>query len=322
MLTKYLVPGKSQSKVPLRSAMKDLNNLYYFAQVVRHGGFAAAGRELGIPKSKLSKHVAALEDEVGVRLIERSSRKFRVTEIGNSFFEQCEAVLEGVANAESVTAIAKGEPKGLIRVSCPPGPMLDLISKVLIEYMALYPSIRLDIRITGRRVDLIEEEIDVAILGHPRLEGQNSLITRQLAKSRWVLVASPDLIARHGAVTIDTLSTMPTLSAIEDGATDWRLIGPGGEQRVIRHQPSLRCADFRVIRNAAIRGIGVTLLPERVFLESQQCGELQRVVPDWTGGVGTVYAAFTSRKGMLPAVRTFIDFLAVRVPDLSPGLHV
>ncbi|HEX9447276.1 MAG TPA: LysR family transcriptional regulator, partial [Dongiaceae bacterium] len=130
--------------------MQDLNDLFFFAEVVAHGGFAAAGRALRQPKSKLSRRVAQLEERLGVRLIERSSRRFRVTEIGQSYYAHCRTALAEVARAEAAVAQAQAEPKGLIRVSCPIG-LMEPIGEILPDFMTRHPKVKVQILATNRR---------------------------------------------------------------------------------------------------------------------------------------------------------------------------
>jgi DNA-binding transcriptional LysR family regulator len=140
----------------------DLNDLFYFAEVVSHGGFAAAGRALREPKSKLSRRIAALEARLGVRLIERSSRRFRVTDVGQSFHDRCKAMIAEAEGAEAIVAEAQSEPHGLLRMSCPTG-LVEPISGLLNQFLERYPKVRLQLIATDRPVDLIDERIDVAL---------------------------------------------------------------------------------------------------------------------------------------------------------------
>ena len=133
--------------------MQDLNDLHLFAEVVRHKGFSPAARALNAPKSKLSKHVARLEARLGVRLLERSTRRFRVTDVGQEFYLQCEAVLASAEAAELVVARAQAEPRGIVRVSCPHGISHGIMGVILPSFLARYPLVRVDMKVLNRRVD-------------------------------------------------------------------------------------------------------------------------------------------------------------------------
>ncbi len=172
--------------------MLDPNDLHYFAQVVRHRGFAPAGRALRIPKSKLSRRIALLEKHLGVRLIERSSRRFRVTDLGKSFLEQCVAAMNAAERAEAVVAAALSEPRGLVRFSCPTG-LVEVISPMLPPFLTLYPHARVQLLVMDRPADLITERIDVALRVRVSLDSDAGLTMRTLAHSRRVLLASPIL---------------------------------------------------------------------------------------------------------------------------------
>jgi DNA-binding transcriptional LysR family regulator len=295
--------------------MQDLNDLVLYAAVVRHKGFTAAAEALGVPKSKISKHVAHLEKQLGVRLIERSTRKLRVTDIGLSFYERCEKVLEGVDAAAAVVAEAKSEPVGLVRIAAPPG-FSPVLAHVLPYFLKRHPRVRLSIMITNRPVDLIEERIDVALRVRDTYDSDQSIIVRKFGATRSYLAASPDFIARNGPVTLGNLSSMPTISLHEAPVQAvWTLINAEGELREIPHTPIVACSDFVVLERAAIEGLGVALLPDNVAERGVRSGLLVPIMPEWTSLESTVHAAFASRHGMLPAVRALIDFLADALPQ-------
>lgn len=290
----------------------DLNDLAYFAEVVAHGGFAPAGRALREPKSKLSRRVAALESRLGVRLIERSSRRFRVTDVGQSFYERCKAMMAEAQHAEAVVAEAHSEPHGLIRMSCPTG-LVEPISAIVTQFLARYPKVRLQLVALDRPVDLIEERIDVALRVRTSLDGDASLTMRSLGNSIRILVASPQIASR--IADLDGLARMPTLSTTDDqGEVNWFLEAEDGRAHTLRHEPRMGCADFTAVRAAAIAGLGVALLPDHSCRQALAEGKLVRVLPAWRGMTGLVHLVFTTRRGLPPAVRKYIDALAAGFP--------
>jgi DNA-binding transcriptional LysR family regulator len=290
----------------------DLNDLVYFAEVVAHGGFAAAGRALREPKSKLSRRVAGLEARLGVRLIERSSRRFRVTDVGQSFYERCKAMLAEAERAEALVAEAQSEPHGLIRMSCPTG-LVEPISNLVTQFLAQYPKVRLQLVAIDRAVDLIEERIDVALRVRTTLDGDASLTMRSMGNSIRILVASPQIASRIGSV--DDLAAQPTLSTTDDQAdVNWFLETDGGKTYTLHHEPRIACADFAAVRTAAVAGLGVALLPDHTCRQALEDGTLVRVLPAWRGMKGLVHLVFTTRRGLPPAVRKFIDSLAAGFP--------
>ena len=289
--------------------MQDLNDFYYFAEVVAHGGFAAAGRALNIPKSKLSRRIAQLEQRLEARLIERSTRRFRVTEVGQAFYERCRAVLIDAESAEAVVAQARGEAQGLVRFSCPVG-LVEPIQPLITAYLTDHPKVRLQILATNKVVDLIEEEIDVALRARTTPETDASLIMRTLATTHAILVASPSLAATLAPdADIGELTKAPTLS-VGGGDGLWTLVAADGEVRRIGHAPRFSCGELVGVRLAAVDGLGIALLPERLCRAELADGRLVQVFSPWRSPEGAVYLVFTSRRGLPPAVRIFIDYLA------------
>ncbi|SCB10502.1 DNA-binding transcriptional regulator, LysR family [Rhizobium multihospitium] len=290
----------------------DLNDLVYFAEVVAYGGFAAAGRALREPKSKLSRRIAGLEERLGVRLIERSSRRFRVTDIGQSFYERCKAMLAEAERAEALVAEAQSEPHGLIRMSCPTG-LVEPISSLLMQFLAQHPRVRLQLVAIDRPVNLIDERIDVALRVRTSLDGDASLTMRSLGNSIRILVASPRIAGR--IADIEALASEPTLSTTDDqGEVNWFLETDDGRTHTLRHEPRMGCADFTAVRAAALAGLGIALLPDHTCRQALEEGKLVRVLPAWHGMKGLVHLVFTTRRGLPPAVRRFIDCLAAGFP--------
>jgi DNA-binding transcriptional LysR family regulator len=290
----------------------DLNDYAYFAEVVAHGGFAAAGRALREPKSKLSRRIAGLEERLGLRLIERSSRRFRVTDTGLAFYERCRAILAEAEQAEALVLEAQTEPHGRIRFSCPTG-MVEPISGLISAFLARYPKVRLQLVATDRPVDLIEERIDLALRVRAALTSDAALTMRSLGRSTRILVACPELASQIKQV--EQLANLPTL-ATDDAADDleWHLETEDGRKHAIRTAPRMGCTDMVAVRNAAIDGLGIAILPDHVCREALIAGKLAHVLPDWRGLQGIVHLVFTTRRGLPPSVRALIDHLAVGFP--------
>lgn len=301
--------------------MQDLNDLRYFAAVVDEGGFAAAGRALRIPKSKLSRRVAALEARLGVRLLERSSRRFRITEIGQAYHAQCQLALAAAERAEAVVEASLSEPRGVVRFACPTG-LIPMIAAVVPDFLRLYPKGRVQIIPGDQPVDLIAERVDVALRVRTSLDSDAALTMRRLGHSRRILVAAPSLANRIAGQGIDGLALLPTLSSSgEDGEVRWALDGPDGAERTITHLPRLSCPDFPAVLSAAEAGLGIALIPDHICAAALAAGRVVRVLPDWNGQMGIVHLVFTTRRGLPPLVRAWIDHLAVhfRDPDRKSG---
>jgi DNA-binding transcriptional LysR family regulator len=291
--------------------VQDLNDLQYFAQVVRHGGFSAASRATGEPKSKLSKRVAQLERDLGIRLIERSTRSIHVTEIGRDVFAQCEVIAGGLEATEAIVARSRDEVRGSLRVSCPPQLPRTLGPGPLITFLTRYPLVRVQLHLSNRRVDLINERYDIAFRIQSDFETDQSLTLRRLGSSHLVLVAEPSLLAGRIIRTPEDLALLPTISMGERMDRDrWDLVSAAGEERSHVHAPRLCCEDLGMLRRAALAGLGVALLPEDSCVEDVRRGRLAHVLPQWSTPEGTVHLVFTTTRSMLPAVRAFIDHFA------------
>ena len=299
--------------------MLDLNDLYYFAKVVEHGGFAAAGRALGQPKSKLSRRVALLEERLGVRLIHRSTRRFAVTDVGQTFHAHCRAMLvEAEAAADSIE-LTRSEPRGVIRLSCPTMLLEFQVATMVVDFMRRYPEVQVHLDATNRRVDVIAEGLDLAIRVRPPPLEDSDLVLRVLAERTQCLVAAPSLVERCGLPDGPAdLQRMPSAAlGMPQDEHAWRLIGPGGAKEEVVHQPRLVTRGMSALRHAAIAGVAVVQLPSMVVRDALADGRLVQVVPGWAPPPEIVHAVFPSRRGLLPSVRMLIDHLADRFAALE-----
>lgn len=295
--------------------MQDLNDLFYFAQVVAHGGFAPAGRALRQPKSKLSRRVAQLEERLGVKLIERSSRRFRVTELGQAFYERCSNILNEAEEAEAIVAEARGEARGVVRVSVPNALLETALAEVLADFTEKFPDVELRLIASNRRVDLIEERVDVAFRVRDSLDTDATLIVKALGMADAVLVASPTLMETLGPdFTVEQLKDVPLLSikGEELDTIRWHLSGPDDEARMLEVSPRLASSDISMVRQCALRGQGIALLPRFSAHHAIQAGKLVRVLPEWRSVGGIIHILFKARRGLPPAVRALIDHLSDR----------
>jgi DNA-binding transcriptional LysR family regulator len=289
----------------------DLNDLLFFAAVVEQNGFSAAARSLNLPKSSVSRHVGRLEDRLGVRLLERSTRNVRLTEIGSSYYARCKAILSELETAEQDLALLRSDPIGTIRVSCPTGLAQYALARIVPGFMADYPLVRVQIIATNRAVDLIEEKVDVAIRARTRLNDE-TLTMRRLGSSSFVFVASPDFVDRH-PVLVDPsdITGLPFLSFQEDTARpSWTLTGPDQVTVVVAFDPILWTSEFSIVVEAACGGTGIALLPTALADRPIREGRLVRVLPGWRSEEVNLHLVFTTRRGLAPAVRVFIDYLA------------
>jgi len=294
--------------------MQDLNDLYYFAQVVDHGGFAPAGRALGMPKSKLSRRIALLEERLGVRLIQRSTRHFSVTQVGQTFYAHCKAMLVEAEAAQEAVEVTRSEPRGIVRITCAVSLLDALVAPMLADFMVEYPRVEVHLEATNRRVDVIVEGVDIALRVRPPPLEDSDLVMRVLAELGQVLVASPALLQQHGAPHGPAeLSRYPSMDlGMPQNEHAWKLFGPDGAQATIYHQPRLITRGMLALRAAAVAGVGVVQLPTLMISEQLARGELVPVIPDWQPRHEIAHAVFASRRGLLPSVRVLVDFLAAR----------
>jgi DNA-binding transcriptional LysR family regulator len=296
--------------------VNDLNDLYYFAMVVEHSGFAAAERALGIPKSRLSRRISQLETDMGARLLQRSTRRFAVTDVGQSVYRHAQSMLAEASAAREVVDRLSAEPRGLVRVSVPVGIAQESIPKLLPDFLARYPQVRVQLHVSNRRVDVINEGFDVAIRVRSKLDDDGSLVMRSFGQIQELLVASPKYLDRTGRPRDpDELVNHTTLSMNEDEARQrWELQGEGGEVRRVELKPRISGFDFPMLMALAKQGLGITLLPETICADAVRNRELEVVLPAWRLPMGICHAVFPSRRGLLPAVRMFIDYLAETLP--------
>jgi DNA-binding transcriptional LysR family regulator len=295
--------------------MQDLNDMLYFAEVVDKGGFAAAGRSLGLPKSRLSRRVAELEARLGVRLLQRTTRKLSLTEAGELYHRHCVAMREDAQAAEEAVAQVQSEPRGTIRLVCPVTLAQSTIGQLVPAFLARYPKVRVEMEVSNRVVDLVQEGIDVALRVRPTLEDSGSLVVKNLGTAKGLLVGSPALLRREGPVaTVEDLSKLSTLAmSATDGRASWKLLGPQGRVHELAHRPAYVANDILTLKFATLQGAGICVLPDYMCDEELADGRLVVVLPGWAPQPGVVHAVFPSRRGMAPAVRRWLDFLGEHV---------
>lgn len=299
--------------------MQDLNDMIFFAEVVERGGFAAAGRALGIPKSRLSRRISELETSLGVRLLQRTTRRLSLTEVGEAYLRHCQALRESAQAASDTIAQVQTVPRGTIRVSCPVTLAQTVLAELLPRFLAKHPLVRVDMTVVNRAVNLVEEGMDVALRVRPSVDDSGSMVVKRLDMATQILVASPDLLIRQGTPqTLDDLAAMDSVAmSAPDGRATWHLVGPNGEREVVQHSPRYVADDLLTLKFAAMAGTGICWLPDYMCHEEMRARRLVRVLPDWAPLPAIVHAVFPSRRGLSPAVRAFLDFLGDTMPGRS-----
>ncbi|WP_207000601.1 LysR family transcriptional regulator [Trinickia mobilis] len=289
----------------------NLNDLMYFSQVVEHGGFSAAERVLGISKSRLSRRLSELEASLGVRLLQRSTRKLALTEAGQLFYQHCRAMLSEAEAAVNVVQQMRTSPRGTVRVSVPVTVSQTLLSSILPEFMHRYPEVRVVMRVTNRVIDLYEDSVDVALRVRSDPPESANIVVRPLWRTEQMLVGAPSLLSQNSPPLVpsdlERFETLDTPSS--DGRYAFHLISPDGTHHVHEHEPRLVTADLMTIREAALAGVGIAALPAMMYGAALRSGQLSPVMPGWTLPMPQLYAVFVSRQGMVPAVRAFVDYL-------------
>jgi DNA-binding transcriptional LysR family regulator len=289
----------------------NLNDLMYFAQVVEHGGFSAAERVLGISKSRLSRRVAELEASLGVRLLQRSTRKLALTEAGQLFYRHCQAMLLEAQSAMNAVQELRSSPRGNVRVSVPVTVSQTLMTDILPEFLLRYPEVRVTVRVTNRVIDLYEDSVDVALRVRSEPPDSANIVVRPLWRTEQMLVGSPTLLNQHAPPLVPAdLASFETLDAPSaDGRHVFHLIAPDGTRYIHEHEPRVVTADLSTIREAVLAGVGIAALPEMMYGAAMRTGQLSPVMPGWTLPAPQLFAVFISRQGMAPAVRAFVDYL-------------
>ncbi len=299
--------------------MDDLNDLACFAHVAEHGGFAAAERATGIPKSKLSRRLAALEAALGVRLIQRTTRRFALTDIGQQTLQHARAMLAEAASVQALAHEQTSAPRGTVRLSCPPALLQHGVSDMLARFLNAWPLVNVQLQASNRNVDVWQDGVDLALrVRAPDAALPQEEVVRPLALSPHVLVAAPALLTNAPPpVTPEDLAKLPTLdlgNSPDEGR--WLLRGPDGAQAEVPLNPRLVADDMGALLCAALAGVGCAALPLMMAHGPLARGELQALLPGWAPPPGLVQAAFASRQGMRPAVRQLLDALAAGFDEL------
>ena len=298
--------------------MLDLNDFYYFVHIVDRGGFTAAGRTLHIPKSTLSHRIQELEANLGVRLLNRTSRKFGMTDAGQDFYRHAVTMLREAELAETAIRHRLTEPTGTVRCTAGVATMQFAMSDIIADFLAQYPKVNVVAHATDRTVDIVGENFDIAVRAHSEPLPDSNLVQRTLAPAPWFLFAGAAYLDANGTPeTPQDLQNHPSLFMMRnDVAPVWRLRHARDvrDEIVIPLTPRLLGDDMVGLQRAAIQGLGVVALPSYVCRDAARSGALRRVLPEWLAGDSTITALIPYRQGLLPSVRAFLDHLATEFP--------
>lgn len=285
-----------------------LSSMKMFVAVVDGKSFASAAANLDVSRAMVSKQVQKLEEHLGTRLMNRTTRRLSITETGRAFYERSVQILGDVDEAEQIAGQMTRMPQGVLRITIPLSYGQHRLAAILGAYTQAYPLVQLDIALSDRKADLVEEGFDVAI----RIGAlpQSDLIARKLGVVRSIVCASPAYLARHGTPHSPAeLGAHACLGySLTGSGADWRLEGPGGAV-VIPITGPIKADNGDIITLAAVAGAGIAFQPHFIVETELAAGRLLHLLPEWQSAEMGVYAVYPSRKHLSAKVRTFVDFL-------------
>ena len=301
--------------------MIDKNAMALYVKVVENNSFSRAAEREGIPVSTISRKISELEKALGVRLLERSTRRLRMTEIGQDYYERCRRGLEEFETANLMVKDQQAQVSGRLRLSVPPSISDVLVIPLIEAFQALYPNAIVNCLVTDRHVNHIEDGIDISLrVGDLK---DSSLVARRLLRYRSVLVASPAYLARAGAPSHPNelpLHGLVAFSRWEPAAT-W-VLENNGETHKVNVQPRIAINDYAGVQSAVINGLGISEIPSIVCGPSLQDGRLVEVMPDWRFSPVTLFAIYPSNRNLSRLVRLFKDFCVEKIESLVPHARV
>ena len=294
----------------------DLNQSAIFVRVVQAGSFSAAARQLSMPKSTVSRKVSELEQRLGARLLQRTTRKLGLTDAGRTYYERTARIVGEIGEAEDAVGRMQAAPRGLLRVTAPLG--FRALGPIVADYLEKYGDVQVDLVCTDRRVDLVEERFDVAMRAGSLQD--STLVGRKLGTLKSVLVAAPSYCKAHGTPRTPADLQKHVCITFGVGATPnvWNLAADG-KQAVVRVSPRLSVNDMDIMRDSALAGIGIAWLGEFICAEDIRKRRLRHVLPDWHSAEIPLHALYPTTRQLSPKVITFVDHLSkrLRLSDLS-----
>lgn len=300
--------------------MHSFDDYYYFYLVVKYGGFSAASDVSNITKSKLSRRILDLEAKFNVTLIQRSTRHFKVTPLGQEFFVECSKIIEQADQAQNVLMKQKVEPKGLIKLSCPPVMMEHQIRPLLNQFLKDHPHVNVEMELTSRRVDVLHDDIDLAIRTNFGVNEDSSIIVRDVIKTTHCLVASPELLQGQSIEHVTQINDFPSIVlGTQKSHYQWHLHNLKYQDEIdILLQPRIKSNDLSGAYFAVLDGLGIADLPYLTVQDDIAAGRLIHILPDWCSNLGTVQLVYASRKGQRLVMEKLIDHLINGIRAYAP----
>ncbi|QCO20941.1 LysR family transcriptional regulator [Acinetobacter cumulans] len=291
--------------------MHSFDDYYYFYLVVKHGGFSAASEASNITKSKLSRRILDLEAQYNVTLIQRSTRHFKVTPLGQELYEECIKLIQQVDCANNVLLKQKSEPQGLVKISCPSVMMRYQIRSLLNSFLLQYPMVQVEMELTSRRVDVLHDDIDLAIRTNFQANEDSSIVVRDVVKTTHCLVASPALLQGRTLQFATEISEFPSIVlGTQKNHYQWTLHHQQhDEELVIPLEPRVKSNDLAGVYYSVLDGLGIADLPYLTVEKDIAEGRLVHILPEWCSNVGTVQLVYASRKGQRLVMEKLIQHL-------------
>jgi DNA-binding transcriptional LysR family regulator len=288
--------------------MDRLTSLTAFVRVVDSGGFSAASRKLNMSTTMVSNHVQALEERLGVRLLNRTTRKVSLTEVGQAYYDRCTQILSDIEQADDIAGATQSTPRGTLRIHSHTH-VVPFIAQVVADFLKTYAEASVDHSIGERDVDLIDEGFDLAVRMVPPPD--SSLIVRRLATWRHVLCCSPSYLEKHGRP--EQLSDLATRNCIRHAnypfGDEWHFVDRKGAPATVKVSGNLVTNSGETLRQAALQGVGVTLGAGFLVRDDLDAGRLIRLLPEYRTVEITMNAVYPHRHHLSAKVRTFIDML-------------
>lgn len=300
--------------------MFDLNDIAVFVKVVETGSFIGASRALGIPKTTVSRQVAQLETNLGARLLHRTTRKLKLTEVGTAYFDRCLRIMEDIEEANLAVTATQSIPQGTLRITATENFGTKILNQWLLEFLQNHEQVNAEVLFSSNYIDLVAEGMDIAFRFGP-LEG-SSLISRHIGSILYWLCASPDYLRSRGEPKKPQDLTQHSCIVVGSlpGGGQWRFTGSAGEE-VIAVSGRVKANNVILAQQAVLAGLGIAYLPSYKVAEDIKAGRLVRILTQWTTEVRNLYAVYPSDRHLSPKVRAFLDFIATKpaYPHLKIG---
>lgn len=287
----------------------DLNHVAAFVRVVQDGSFTAAARALGLPKSSVSRSIAQLEQDLGVRLLHRTTRKLHLTDAGTAFHNRVSRALADIDEATAAASDLQRELRGTIRVTAPVDLGVWAVAPIVARFVRRHPTVHIEVRLSSRYVDLVAENFDLAVRAGPVRD--ESLIARRAGALDLGLFASSRYVARRGVPkTIAELELHDCANLRTDtGTFVWKLTSPSGEEASVEPRGSISADDISFLKKAILAGGGIALLPLFLVAREEQSGKLVRVLPEWRFTGSMLHVVYPSARYIPQRVVAFRDYL-------------